>query len=111
MGLLFLDYLTKNISVLPLYLLMTQKNRDLVSYEDTFIIKYSENIILVIDSNKGNLLKLHNNFKNIINNKNIFYTFRFENRMTGYYCENKECNKIHIKDTKQMVLKVVTKVK
>lgn len=72
---------------------------DIVTYDDTFKIQYSEYMMVVIGNINNMLLIRYNNITDILTNNSSFtHTFRFKSKMIGYYCDGKECKPVPIKD-------------
>lgn len=77
-----------------------KKNRDIVTFQDTFQIIYSNHSIVVFDLIQNKLKILYTNIDNIKSNPNLISSFQFVSKMIGYYCENNKCKSVPIKNIK-----------
>lgn len=75
----------------------SQKIGDLVTYGSTFNIIYSKFSILVVDNNYDLTAKYYN-VEDEKNNPTSFTTFTLISKMTGYYCDGKECKSVPLSD-------------
>ena len=75
-----------------------RKIGDILTYSDIFALLYSEKSVIILDSKYNYLVSSFDDFYDITNNIDIVNTFQFVSKMTGYYCENKQCKSVPIKD-------------
>ena len=70
-----------------------------ISYKDTFTIVYNDTIVLTV-SDDNILVGEYINLSTLIDriDKNKKQNFSIISKMTGYYCENKQCKSVPIKD-------------
>ena len=77
----------------------TKKHGDIVTYGDIFAItKSSEYSFVVINTDYFHLQLKYDNLEKIINNKKFIYTFTLTSKMLGYYCDDRKCKPVPIKD-------------
>lgn len=74
-----------------------RKIGDILTYSDFFALT-ADNSVIVLDTKYNYLVSSFDDFYDVTNNKDITNTFQFVSKMTGYYCENKKCKSIPIKD-------------
>ena len=76
----------------------SQKIGDLVTYNSPFNIIYSNVSILVVGNTNYELSAKYSNFENEKSNPDSFSTFSAISKMTGYYCDGKECKDVPISE-------------
>ena len=76
----------------------TKVEGDLVTYDDTFSIVYSDNSVVVLNPSYNYLQIENDEFQDILKNKQNIPTFKFISKMNGYYCDRNECKLVPIKD-------------
>jgi hypothetical protein len=88
---------TKETTFKLLPLTPVKKIGDDVTYGDIFAITYGDGSSFVV-VDQDHLTLVSDNIGNILNNKKLICKFSLKSKMTGYYCDGRDCKPVDIKD-------------